>query len=68
MFSFVRDCVLVERHVCEYVIRIRHKILTIRTYIPLTLYTRRGISIFIEDAYVLPKLLRYEEYCRRDRW
>jgi hypothetical protein len=25
-------------------------------------------QIFLQDAHVLPKLLIYEEYCRRDRW
>jgi hypothetical protein len=25
-------------------------------------------QIFFQDAHVLPKLLSYEEYCRRDRW
>jgi hypothetical protein len=25
-------------------------------------------QIFLLDAHVLTKLLRYEEYCRRDRW
>jgi hypothetical protein len=25
-------------------------------------------QIFLRDAQVLPKLLIYEEYCRRDRW
>jgi hypothetical protein len=24
--------------------------------------------IFLRDAHVLPKLLSYEEYCRRDMW
>jgi hypothetical protein len=24
--------------------------------------------IFLSDVHVLPKLLSYEEYCRRDRW
>jgi hypothetical protein len=40
-------------------------------YIPPTLYPRRGsrgISNIFPDAHVLPKLLSYEEYCRRDRW
>jgi hypothetical protein len=25
-------------------------------------------QIFIGDTHVLPKLVTYEEYCRRDRW
>jgi hypothetical protein len=25
-------------------------------------------QIFLRDAHVLPKLLSYDEYCRRDRW
>jgi hypothetical protein len=25
-------------------------------------------QILLRDAHVLPKLLSYEEYCRRDRW
>jgi hypothetical protein len=25
-------------------------------------------QIFLRDAHVLPKLLSYKEYCRRDRW
>jgi hypothetical protein len=24
--------------------------------------------VFLPDSYDLPKLLSYEEYCRRDRW
>jgi hypothetical protein len=27
-----------------------------------------SIEIFLHDAYVLPKLLSYEEYCSRNRW
>jgi hypothetical protein len=25
-------------------------------------------QIFLRDTHVLPKLVSYEEYCRRDRW
>jgi hypothetical protein len=25
-------------------------------------------QIFLREAHVLPKLLSYEKYCRRDRW
>jgi hypothetical protein len=25
-------------------------------------------QIFLRDTYVFPKLLGYDEYCRRDRW
>jgi hypothetical protein len=41
----------------------------IHTYISLTLYPRsgRGISDIL-DTHVLPKLVSYEEHCRRDRW
>jgi hypothetical protein len=43
----------------------------IYTYIPLTLYPRRGsraISDLLPDAHVLPKVLSYEEYYRPDIW
>jgi hypothetical protein len=38
-------------------------------YIPLTLYPRMGAEasqVILRDAQVLPILLSYEEYCRRD--
>jgi hypothetical protein len=38
--------------------------------IPLTLYLEgvaEASQIFFRDAYVLPKLISYEEYCKRDR-
>jgi hypothetical protein len=45
----------------------------IHTYIPLTIYLQRDAfamssQIFFRDTQVLPKLLSYEEYYRRDRW
>jgi hypothetical protein len=46
------------------------RLIYIHTYIPLTLYPRRG-SRGISDIVprrVLPKLLSSEEYCRRDKW
>jgi hypothetical protein len=45
--------------------------LYIHTYIPHTLYPEgvaEASQIFLRGAYVLPKLLSYEEYCRYDRW
>jgi hypothetical protein len=44
------------------------------TYLPLTPnshFIPEGVAetsqIFLREAHVLPKLLSYEEYCRRDR-
>jgi hypothetical protein len=50
---------------------IREEGFDVYTYIPRTLYPRRssiGFSDIPRDTHVLPKLLSYEEYCRRDRW
>jgi hypothetical protein len=27
-----------------------------------------GSQMFLRDTHVLPKLVSYEEHCRRDRW
>jgi hypothetical protein len=40
----------------------------IHTYIPLTLGVAEVSKIFLRDTHVLPKLVSYEEHCRRDRW
>jgi hypothetical protein len=43
----------------------------LHTYIPLTLCPERveaASQIFLRDTHVLPQLLSYEKYCRRDRW
>jgi hypothetical protein len=41
------------------------------TYLPLTLYPE-GVAevsqILLRDTDVLPKLVSYEEHCKRDRW
>jgi hypothetical protein len=49
-------------------------------YVPNTLYIHtyhsrmilEGVAyacqIFLQDAHVFPKLVSYEEHCRRDRW
>jgi hypothetical protein len=40
------------------------------TYIPLTLYSRKGryLRYSSETPTFYQKLVRYEEHCRRDRW
>jgi hypothetical protein len=49
----------------------RYTLTYIHTYIH-TYHSRfipEGIAeVFLRDTYVLPKLVSYEEHCRRDRW
>jgi hypothetical protein len=38
------------------------------TYIPLPEGVAEVSQIFFRDTHILPKLISYEEHCRRDRW
>jgi hypothetical protein len=44
----------------------------LRIFILYSRFIPEGIAdasqIFLRDAHVLPKLLSYEERCKRDRW
>jgi hypothetical protein len=47
-----------------------HHFRGLHTYIPLTLYSRKGNRDIsdIWETHILPKRLSDEKYCRRDRW
>jgi hypothetical protein len=55
----------------DFKLDIQKRYFYIHSYIPLTINPEEVAEvsqIFLRDTQVLPKLVSYEEHCRRDRW